>query len=133
MFSWFKKEKKMTTKLAAINLAIVKENAIKWYKEGRLTAQHPDKDARLCVNNGKDGYRCAVAASYPEDFPYEGGIFALEQKGVLLFPQEEKEAIVAIQSAHDRWAQPWATISGSAAGYEVSRLEQEIEFLRTLI
>lgn len=83
----------------------VSNNAAKYYRAGKLNAQHPDPDKRRCQNSSEDGYRCAVAASYPEDFKEEGAFFDLVRRGLIeVSDQEDIIRIQRLQDAHDHWA-----------------------------
>lgn len=82
----------------------VAEKAKEYYFAKKLTAQHPDKDKRQCVNDGGDGYRCAVAASYPEDFKGEGSFIFFVSTGIIKAEPFDAIKIQRIQDAHDAWA-----------------------------
>lgn len=83
----------------------VAEKAKEFYLAKKLTAQHPDKSERKCVNNGAPGFRCAVAAAYPEDFKREGTFLKLLSDGEIYVANvSDAIQIQRVQDAHDTWA-----------------------------
>jgi hypothetical protein len=93
--------------LQTLTLAKVKTKAREYYEAGKLTAQHPDPNERMCVNKGKDGHRCAVATAFNdallEEFP-GGTIHSVKGSGAVAISGEDFDAIAEIQNEHDRWA-----------------------------
>jgi len=91
--------------LQTLTLAEVKAKAREYYAAGKLTAQHPNPYSRMCVNNGADGHRCAVAAAFNDELieAFQKGTIGL---GVArgLVALDDESAISRIQSAHDEWA-----------------------------
>jgi hypothetical protein len=87
-----------------LTLKEVQQKACEYYLAKKLTAQHPDPSKRNCVNNGSDGYRCAVATAYPDDFKLEGKFYTLvyNLKEIECSP-EDAVRIQRIQDAHDVW------------------------------
>lgn len=91
-----------------LTLAEVKTKAREFYEAGKLTAQHPIPSERRCVNDGGDGYRCAVAAAFNDDvireYPKGTIVGAVRRGHIVVLDRRELHKMIEIQDAHDRWA-----------------------------
>lgn len=115
-------------KISELTLDTVKKNALDYYNRKRLGAQIPDRNEVWCKNYYKDypEYRCAVAASYPEDFAINhhvtGTYWALlhAEFGITsdLPITPDQLMIREIQTFHDVWATAVREGDGHAAMLE---------------
>lgn len=101
-----------------ITIKDMKKAARHWYRNRRLTAQHPDPKKRLCVNV-MGAYRCGFAAVLNktvikqlklDDLEKGSNLYALKQSGLIYFPSKEDLLFAtSLQDAHDDWADSSAT------------------------
>lgn len=114
------------TVLQTLTLAEVKAKAREYHAAGKLTAQHPNPQKRVCVNNGADGHRCAVAAAFNDELiaacPY-GTFCSIVSEGSVV--ADDVYAIHNIQRAHDSWA-------GAAHKQSSNAKDLEAEFLKLI-
>lgn len=107
-----------------LTLADVKAAARLAHSQGKLTAQHPDRDKRYCVYRVDGCYHCAIGAALPprtidelawfgfNDYSapgmYDGGsaqdLGTLAKAGFITLDEHERDDLMDIQGAHDQWA-----------------------------
>lgn len=88
-------------------LSTVCKNALKYYENKKLTAQHPNREERQCTNFIGE-YRCAISASYPEEWKDVSSVVTYSlgiTRGYIKQPDLTTAISIGItQYAHDSWA-----------------------------
>jgi len=95
-----------------LTAAKVRAAARKAYREGKLTAQHPDPENRVCIYDGGDGYHCAIGAALSKktlralraSHSMSCTVRALWNKGFVDIPEQDRAQVMQIQVEHDNWA-----------------------------
>jgi hypothetical protein len=114
--------------LFKLTLSNVKENAKKAYYARRLIPQQ--SIVTKCLYRNDEGAVCAIGASLPRDFPLTREENSLPlSMGLIqtkfLINARELEPMIAIQTAHDRWAA--AARCYSKASLSTSRTLRDLE------
>jgi hypothetical protein len=99
--------------LQTLTLKGVKAAARRFYRAGKLTAQHRNKEKRLCVYDDGFGYRCVIGAAlsratlkrvHDTYLNFAASPATLRNEGIIVVRDDELKELNMLQNCHDAWA-----------------------------